>query len=87
MDVAMVSLERLLAIDVAEVYSPPRVTVEAAKFKLQAGEAMDLTTGWESNKEDERNRAEQYVDREKPLVLIGSPPCGVQSAAGTHPRQ
>ena len=36
---------------------------------------MDLTTGWDFNIPEHRQTAEQYVDQEKPLVLIGSPPC------------
>ena len=36
---------------------------------------MDLTTGWDFTKEEDRNKAEEYIDKEKPLVLIGSPPC------------
>ena len=36
---------------------------------------MDLTTGGDFNKEADRARAEKYVDEQKPLVLIGSPPC------------
>ena len=58
-----------------EVFSPPRVSLEAAKFGIEVGDAMDLTTGWDFTLEADRKRAEDYVDREKPLVLIGSPPC------------
>ena len=36
---------------------------------------MDLTTGWDFTKEADRTQAEEYLDKEKPLVLIGSPPC------------
>ena len=36
---------------------------------------MDLTTGWDFNREDHRRMAEEYVEKEKPLVVIGSPPC------------
>ena len=36
---------------------------------------MDLTTGWDFNKVEDRREAEEYIDREQPLVLIGSPPC------------
>ena len=36
---------------------------------------MDLTTGWGFNIAEHRRQAEDYVDRVKPLVLIGSPPC------------
>ena len=38
-------VQRLLAVDVTEVFSPPRVTTQAAKFGLQQGEAWDLTNG------------------------------------------
>ena len=57
-----------------EVFSPPRVGVEAAKFGISVGDAMDLTTGWDFDREEDRKRAEDYVDRERPLVLIGRPP-------------
>ena len=36
---------------------------------------MDLTTGWDFNLESHRDRAEKYIDDNKPLVAIGSPPC------------
>ena len=68
-------VERICAVDVCEVFSPPRVTAEAARFGMSAGDAMDLTTGWDFNIPEHRQKAEQYVDQEKPLVLIGSPPC------------
>ena len=42
---------------------------------MKVGDAMDLTTGWDFNIPEHRRKAEEYVDREKPLVLIGSPPC------------
>ena len=58
-----------------EVFSPPRVGPEATKFGLKAGDAMDLTTGWDFTRDEDCRRAEEYVDREQPLVLIGSPPC------------
>ena len=58
-----------------EVFSPPRVGPEATKFGLKAGDAMDLTTGWDFSREEDCRRAEEYIDREHPLVLIGSPPC------------
>ena len=58
-----------------EVFSPPRVGPEATKFGLKAGDAMDLTTGWDFTRDEDCHRAEEYIDREQPLVLIGSPPC------------
>ena len=42
---------------------------------MKVGDAVDLTTGWNFNLAEDRRRAENYVDAEKPLVLIGSPPC------------
>ena len=68
-------VERLCRVDVCEVFSPPRVGVQAVKYGLNPGEAMDLTTGWDFNKEEDRDRAERYVGTHKPLIVIGSPPC------------
>ena len=53
-------------LDVAEVFSPRRVSSEAAKFGLMAGEAMDLTTGWDFNRKEDRDKAEEYVDKANP---------------------
>ena len=64
-----------MKIDVAEMYSPPRVTTEANRMGLRAGEAFDLTNGWDFTRESHRQKAERYVDEEQPLVIIGSPPC------------
>ena len=45
--------ERLCRVDMCEVFSPPRVGLEAAKFGLKVGDAMDLTTGWDFNNEED----------------------------------
>ena len=68
-------IQRLCSVDVCEVFSPPRVGKEAVKFGMKPGDAMDLTTGWDFNIAEHRRSAEEYVDKERPLVLIGSPPC------------
>ena len=68
-------MERICSVDVAEVFSPPRVTLEAKKFGLKRGEAFDLTSGWDFRRKDHQETAEKYVDAGKPLVIIGSPPC------------
>ena len=68
-------VQRLCSVDVSEVFSPPRVGKEAIKFGLEVGDAMDLTTGWDFNKEEHRVMAEERLEKQKPLVLIGSPPC------------
>ena len=62
-------------VDVAEVYSPPRVTVEASKFGLKPGSAMDLRTGYDFTKKEDRDRAWRKLEEEKPKLLVGSPEC------------
>ena len=61
--------------DLAEVYSPKRVTAEGEKMGLRIGEAMDLTTVWDFRKQEDRDRAWRYVKESKPRLLIGSPMC------------
>ena len=68
------------ALDITEAYSPPRVTKEARKFGLEVGEAMDLTTGWDFRLKADRDRAEAYLDKHKPLLVIGSPECKMFSS-------
>ena len=64
-----------LGVDIIEMFSPPRVTTEAKNWGFRVGEAMDLTIGWDVNIPEHRRKAEEYVDKNEPLVLIGSPPC------------
>ena len=45
-----VGITPLVQADVSEVYSPPRVTVVAAKTGLNPGSAMDLRTGYDFSK-------------------------------------
>ncbi len=40
-------LSKVERVDMAEIYSPPRVTKEGQRWELKAGEAMDFTTGWD----------------------------------------
>ena len=67
--------------DVAEVYSPPRVAAMARKMGLRAGWSLDLTTcdtdgkAWGFNSKEMRNRAARKLLRDKPMVLVGSPMC------------
>ena len=64
--------------DVAEVYSPPRVAAMARRMGLRQGWSLDLTTydrdgrEWDFNSLEMRNRAIRKVLRDKPLILIGS---------------
>ena len=55
-------VEKICSVDVCEVFSPPRVGLEANKYGLQLGDAMDLTTGGDFNREDHRIKAERYIE-------------------------
>ena len=36
---------------------------------------MDLLTGWNFDRKEDRQAAEEHLDRDQPLLLIGSPMC------------
>ena len=65
--------------DVAEVYSPPRVTKRAKAHGLRPGWALDLSTGWDFSKRAHRLQALRLIKDTRPLVIILSPPCCVFS--------
>ena len=66
--------------DVAEFYSPPRITEEAKKWGLTPGMAFDLTIGWDFRRKEDRQKAMDYVKEKKPKLVIGSPMCTMFSA-------
>ena len=68
-------MNEALQVDVAEIFSPPRVTAEAANWGFRTGESMDLTTGWNFNFPADRQRAWKYLEEYKPKLVIGSPCC------------
>jgi len=67
-------------VDVAELYSPPRVTRTAGRMGLVPGEAMDLITGWDFTLARHREAAWNYVETHKPKLVIGSPECRMFSS-------
>ena len=81
-------------VDVAETYSPPRVTEHATNHKemgVRPGWAMDLMTGFDFTKPQDQARAWTYVKESKPVLVIGSPACTMFSSLqnwnghnGTH---
>ena len=62
-------------VDVAEVYSPPRVTKRAHLHGLRPGFALDLTTGWDFNLAKHRSEALRLVREHRPALVLLSPPC------------
>jgi hypothetical protein len=73
---------------VAELYSPPRVTVELGRLphlSLKGGSTFDLRAdangrSWDFRLLEHRRRAHAQVAREKPYLVMGSPPCTEFSA-------
>ena len=67
--------------DVAEIYSPPRIAVKAKEMGLKGGWSLDLTNTdvdgkrWDFSKPEMRKRAIDKINKDKPLVIIGSPAC------------
>ncbi len=69
--------------DVAEVYSPTRVTGMAEKFNLKPGWALDLTMNdpdddkpWDFSMPEKREKAKKLQKQDAPFFLIMSPMCG-----------
>ena len=68
-------------IDVAEIYSPPRVAARAQAFGLRPGWSLDLTTQdndgkpWDFSRREMRERAIRKIKKDRPLLIIGSPMC------------
>ena len=60
---------------VAEIFSPPRLTASAAKFNLIPGLALDLRTGWDLDNPRHVAAAWKYLREAKPYLLLGSPEC------------
>ena len=68
-------------IDVAEIYSPPRVAARAKQWGLKGGWSLDLTTSdhdgkkWDFSKKEMRERAIAKIEKDRPLLIVGSPMC------------
>ena len=45
-------------VDLVELYSPERVTKEAPRYRLKPGLALDLKTGWDFDRKEHRQAAE-----------------------------
>ena len=61
--------------DVVEVFSPERVGQACGKFGLIQGTAMDIKSGYDFDLEIDRARFWKNIKEEKPMLVIGSPPC------------
>ena len=78
--IALMSCE-MAAVDVMEIYSPKRFTEAAAQFKLRPGFAVDLCEEkpeggcWDLRKEPDVQEVREWIDKDEPALLTGSPPC------------
>ena len=52
---------------------------------LQAGDVMDLTTGWDFRRHEDRAQALELLKKTKPKLVIGSPMCAVGGAPPSLP--
>ena len=60
---------------IAEVFSPPRITVRATKHQLQCGKAFDLTCGTDLGTVEGRAQVWTYLKQSRPGLVVLSPPC------------
>ena len=75
------------SVDIAEIYSQPRINQEAAvrsykAAKLRPGWSLDLTRNdpatnlpWDLGKPEVRERVRKLVRETQPFIVIGGPPC------------
>ena len=65
---------------VCEVFSPPRIALQAPKVGLSQGSSFDLETGWDLSKAEERKKMWRKLKEEDPWLIILCPPCTAFSA-------
>ena len=70
-------------VDVAEVYSPPRIAEVARSMGLRPGWSLDLTEidpddnePWDLSRKAKQDKAKAKVNEDKPLLLVLCPMCG-----------
>lgn len=59
----------------ADIDSLERATKIANEFGSSPGGAFDLKTGWDSSKAHVRKQAWGKIWKDRPALIIGSPPC------------
>ena len=70
------------AIDVMEIFSPPRYTEAARRHRFRPGLAIDLSTcrpsdgaNWDLLRPEDQDELFRIMKAEEPLLLTGSPRC------------
>ena len=62
-------------VDVAEVYSQPRITKEAEKQKMKIGGAYDILTGYDLRLARDLGRMWRELGQDDPELVLLCPPC------------
>ena len=65
---------------VAEVFNPERFSKRAARFRLKPGRAFDLALGHDLLKLSNQQSILDYINHERPGLVIVSPPCNAFSS-------
>ena len=58
-----------------EVFSPERVGEMCAKFGVKLSMTMDIKSGYDFDLAAGRAKCWENIKRDKPTLVIGSPPC------------
>ena len=66
---------KLMSVDVTEIFSPERVAAVCREFNLRPGMSMDIKSGFDFDKKSDRDRCWDAIKKDKPSLVIGSPPC------------
>ena len=67
----------IMGVEITEIYSPERVANVAKKFGLVSRSSMDLTNGWDFDREDHKGLAWKRVREEAPYLLIWPHPARI----------
>ena len=67
--------EDALAVEISEVYSPPRVAAMAQRCKLKVGKSYDILTGYDLRLKRDLDRMWRSLSEDEPELTVISPPC------------
>ena len=63
-----------MSVDITKMCCPQRVAAVCREFGLRPGLSMDMKSGFDFNKKADRDRFWEAIERDKPSLVIGSPP-------------
>ena len=74
LDVAVLAAV-LKGVDISEISSPEHVTKLFKTYRLVPGGSFDLKTGYDLSDEEMQALVMNKIDKSRPALVIGSPPC------------